>query len=208
MNGRLGGALFLPVRRLVGPLHRRRDALTADEQDAQHALPPLPEPWNQDSRWYRAGFPPREHNELRPLIDGQVYFADLYATLQSARRRVTIAGWCLTPLMALTRSEDRPKSTLGAILDDVSRHAEVYVLLWSGAPARFEPTTRLMQETRTSLLKIAPRVTCELDCRASFSHDHHQKAVTSDRRLAYLGGMDLRTYQCDRWDTSHHELRS
>lgn len=63
------------------------------------------------------------------------------------------------------------------------------------------------EELRRILLAVAPRVLCELDRRASLSHDHHQKAVTIDGRVAYVGGMDLCTFQGDRWDTADHELR-
>jgi phosphatidylserine/phosphatidylglycerophosphate/cardiolipin synthase-like enzyme len=83
----------------------------------------------------------------------------------------------------------------------------VYVLLWEGSPAIFEPTSRTVRETRELLLSIAPRVRCELDNAAPFSHDEHQKAVTIDGRIAYVGGIDLTTFAGDRWDTARHPLR-
>jgi phosphatidylserine/phosphatidylglycerophosphate/cardiolipin synthase-like enzyme len=109
--------------------------------------------------------------------------------------------------MPLLRDRREVQSILADVLAKVSSRAEVYVLLWSGAPALFEPNRKLTQEVRQTLLEIAPRVHCELDNLAHFSHDHHQKAVTIDGRLAYVGGMDISTFQGDRWDTSEHPLR-
>ena len=200
---RLSTIVFLPLRRLAGPLHRRRRVLETDQNDH---LPPLSTPW-EDERWFRGGFPPRWHNALEPLLHGEEYFHDLHAALLSARERVTICGWCLTPLMPLLRGDRQGDSVLANVLREASSRAEVYVLLWGGAPALFEPTERMVKEVQRTLLRIAPRARCEVDRRAPFSHDHHQKAVTIDGRVAYVGGMDLSTFQGDRWDTHEHPLR-
>lgn len=203
MMGRLGGAAFLPARKLAGPLHRRRPSLEHDQNDS---LPSLPAPWH-DERWFRGGFSPHQHNHLTPLIHGKEYFHDLYAMLLTARTRVTICGWAITPLMPLLRDGSPTSAILADVLREVSEQAEVYVLLWSGAPALFQPTHHAVEGARRTLREIAPRVRCVADHRAPFSHDHHQKAVTIDGRVAYVGGMDLSTFQGDRWDTDVHPLR-
>jgi len=200
---RISGTAFLPLRRLAGPLHRRRRVLEGDQNDR---LSPLSPPWD-DNRWFRGGTPPRQHNAIEPLLHGQEYFRDLHQSLLSARTRVTICGWSLTPLIPLLRGEGEGDSILAEVLREVSARADVYVLLWCGAPALFQPTQKMTDEARDTLLKIAPRVHCRLDHRASFSHDHHQKAVTIDGEVAYVGGMDLSTFQGDRWDTGEHPLR-
>lgn len=133
----LSAVLFRDVRRLVGPFHRRRRTLSDEEWARQQRLTPLPAPWNEDERWYRGGFPPRSHNHLLPLVHGVEYFADLYETLRAARTRVTICGWCLTPLLPLVRGDGEAESLLGTVLNDVSARADVYVLLWAGAPLLF-----------------------------------------------------------------------
>lgn len=176
------------------------------DEDQNDQLPPLGAPW-QDPRWFRGDFPPHRHNDVQPLIDGDQYFSDLYDALQSAQERVTIAGWCLTPLMPLRRQGEEHSSLLAEVLAEVSQRAEVLILLWRGAPGLFAPTQHMTRELHQTLQRIAPRVRCELDNTAPFSHDHHQKAVTIDGRLAYVGGMDLSTFQGDRWDTTDHALR-
>src|SRR5947209_18050294 len=80
---RLTPVAFLPIRRAGGRLHRRRRFF---EEDRQDSLPPLPPPWT-DERWFRGGFPPRQHNDLRPLPHGHEYFHDLHATLLKAQER-------------------------------------------------------------------------------------------------------------------------
>jgi phosphatidylserine/phosphatidylglycerophosphate/cardiolipin synthase-like enzyme len=109
--------------------------------------------------------------------------------------------------MALEREEEHGATILAELLREVSGNAEVFVLLWSGASALFQPDTKTVEKARARLLAIAPGVRCELDRTAVFSHDHHQKAVTIDGRVAYVGGMDLSTFQGDRWDTAQHPLR-
>jgi len=68
----------------------------------------------------------------------------LAAALLSARERVTICGWCLTPLTPLLRGDRQGDSVLANVLREASPRAEVYVLLWRGAPALFEPTERMV----------------------------------------------------------------
>ncbi|MGH2442780.1 MAG: phospholipase D-like domain-containing protein, partial [Chloroflexota bacterium] len=198
---------FLPVRRILGPFHRSSQRLDDERVQQERNLPPLPTPWDGDDRWYRGGFPPRAHNKLTPLPHGDAYFKDLLEVLKTARRRVTIAVWCLTPLMDLANPQDSETFLLGEMLHQTSRHAEVLVLLWSGAPALFEPNVHYVKEVRRILLGIAPEVGFQIDDRAAFSHDHHQKAVTVDGRVGYVGGIDLTTFQGNRWDTARHTLR-
>ncbi len=204
---RTSAALFMPVRKVAGPLHRRRSSLTGPDLERQRSLRPAGGPWGNDARWYGSDFPPRRHNSLVSLPHGEEYFAELLDVLASARERVTIAGWCLTPLMSLQRDTSQSPAILVDVLRDVSSRADVFVLLWAGAPALFEPNLHYTKLVHETLRERAPRVRCELDRRAAFSHDHHQKAVTVDGRVAFVGGMDLSTFQGDRWDTGEHHLR-
>jgi phosphatidylserine/phosphatidylglycerophosphate/cardiolipin synthase-like enzyme len=198
--------LSLPVVDLFARRRRRRPVAEHLPEPASRGAPGDP---LGDSRWYPLDFPPRPHSALRPLVHGDTYFGDLCAELARARQRVTIAGWCLTPQMSLLRHdrEGIATSIVADLLRETSERAEVYVLLWEGAPALFQPTAKTVRETRDLLLSLAPRVRCVLDGAAPFSHDEHQKAVTIDGRVGYVGGIDLTTYAGDRWDTSRHPLR-
>src|SRR5579884_426128 len=198
---RIAILLLRPVIDLIGRFFRRRPSLPEAGPISAHAA--------GESPWFPDSFPPRAHNRVTPLLHGDEYFSDLVRVLRAAERRVTIAGWALTPLISLLRDGQEPRdaSILAHLLNEVSQRAEVYVLIWSGAPAFFEPTVRMAEEAQQSLLAIAPNVRYALDHRASFGHCHHQKAVTIDGRIAYVGGIDLTTYQGDRWDTILHEIR-
>lgn len=188
-------------------MHRGRPSLSSDDEERETNLPPLPPPWNADPRWYSGDFPPRAHNRLHALPHGEEYFSDLCHEMKAARHRVTIAGWALTPLMDLLREEQGSAGLFAEIVNEVTKHADVYILLWSGAPALFQPNTKSVEQAREKLLSIAPQAHCELDRTAAFSHDHHQKAASIDGRVAYVGGMDVSTFQGDRWDTDQHPLR-
>lgn len=194
-------SLFRVTRRLSAParfrVNRARSKWKSDETAAISSGDP----------WYDGDFPMRRGSAVSALIDGEMYFGELLTSLRAAQRRVTICGWCLTPLMSLSGKLGDEDAILARVLDEVSQRADVYVLLWAGAPLLFEPTTRLQESIRKALLQAAPRVQCLLDRTAHFSHDHHQKAVTVDGRVAYVGGMDLTTYAGERWDRQGHPLR-
>jgi len=48
--------------------------------------------WTDEQRWFPGGAPPRRHNSLEVLIDGDTDFQRLYEALSEARHYVYIAG--------------------------------------------------------------------------------------------------------------------
>jgi len=161
-------------------------------------------------RWYPLGTPPRRHNRVTPLIDGQAYFSALQEALAHAEHYVYISGWCLTPDIPLAR-EDRPAlqaTQLLTLLAAAAARVPVRVLLWSGAGLLFQPTRQTMKAVQTQIQTQGHGdLICRLDNTARFSHCHHQKAVVIDGRVAFVGGIDLTTFGGDRWDTPRHPLR-
>ena len=195
------------------PVAHRRHAriLSAGEAPADVAARARSTWWGAESRWYAAGTPPRRHTRVTPLIDGETYLRALQEALGSAEQYVYIAGWCLTPHIPLTRGavDVVVDTRLLSLLDAVSQRVPVRVLLWSGAPAFIQPTTRAVRDVQRQLLaQSTGDLRCELDHTAHFSHCHHQKAIVVDGRLAFVGGMDLTTFQGDRWDSTGHPLRA
>lgn len=166
--------------------------------------------WGAEPRWYPADTPPRQHNRVTPLVDGERYFHALTEAIAGAQHYIYVAGWCLTPEIPLQRgTEHLVESRLLQVLDERSRQIPVRILLWSGAFALLQPTRRsvralqqqIQQQSRGNLL-------CRLDRTAHFSHCHHQKAIVIDGQVAFVGGMDLTSFQGDRWDRQGHPLRS
>jgi phosphatidylserine/phosphatidylglycerophosphate/cardiolipin synthase-like enzyme len=208
--------LAASAERLVGPVvgrffHRRHrlalrrgEVSAADRERAAHSW------WGDDTRWYAGGTPPREHNRITPLVDGESYFGAVLEALGSARSYVYIIGWSLTPHIPLSRRsrEDVVNSRLLSVLNDVAQRVPVRILLWEGAPFLLQPTHATTHEVlRTIESESSGDLICRLDGSAHFSHCHHQKAIVVDGQIAFVGGMDLTTYQGDRWDTREHPLR-
>lgn len=165
--------------------------------------------WSDDRRWYWGGSPPRRHNKLSPLVDGQAAFEAMLTAVRDAEHYVYIAGWALTPAFALDRPEMLPSSDglLIDVLAKVSERIPIKILVWGGSLALFEPTRRTTRAARDVLLEMAPAIDCRLDTKSRPTHAHHQKALVVDGRVGFVGGLDLTTLEGDRWDVPGHPLR-
>jgi phosphatidylserine/phosphatidylglycerophosphate/cardiolipin synthase-like enzyme len=167
--------------------------------------------WSNESVWYPGGTPPRIHNQVKPLIDGEKFFGELQQTLSQAKDYVFIAGWSLTPNIPLQR--DNPTqlltSRLLVLLNEVAQQVPVRIVLWNGAPFLFKPDThQTSQVARLIENQAQGDLKCYLDSSAPLSHCHHQKAIVVDGQVAFVGGMDLTTMHGDRYDTQEHSLRA
>ncbi len=166
--------------------------------------------WTDDARWYPGGTPPRQHNTVTPLIDGDEYFVALREAIEHAQHYIFIVGWFLTPYIPLTRQGDQDieESRLLPLLCDAAQRLPVRILLWSGTPAFLQPTNRMVRSVQQAIDQEASGdLVCHLDDTAPATHCHHQKMVVIDGQIAFVGGMDLTTFQGDRWDTSGHPIR-
>jgi phosphatidylserine/phosphatidylglycerophosphate/cardiolipin synthase-like enzyme len=201
------------VSRLIGPLHRRRHRRALHHGALSRELIEQARMswWGDDRRWYPGGTPPRLHNRVTALVDGVHYFCALREALREARHYVYIAGWCLTPTIPLGRdgAGELIDTRLVEVLGEVAARVPIRLLLWSGAPGLFQPTTRRMEAVQQELEdSCLGDLVCHLDRTAPYSHCHHQKAIVIDGQVAFVGGMDLTTFQGDRWDTQQHPLRA
>jgi phosphatidylserine/phosphatidylglycerophosphate/cardiolipin synthase-like enzyme len=199
--------------RLVGPLHRRRHRYALHHGALTEATVRLAREswWGDDRRWYPGGTPPRLHNRVTALVDGAQFFGALCEALRDAQHYVYVAGWCLTPEIPLGRGAEQElvNTRLVELLAGVARRRPVRLLLWAGAPALFQPTTRHVEAIHQTIQSYGLEdLLCHLDRTAHFSHCHHQKAIVIDGQVAFVGGMDLTTFQGDRWDTQQHPLRA
>jgi phosphatidylserine/phosphatidylglycerophosphate/cardiolipin synthase-like enzyme len=81
------------------------------------------------------------------------------------------------------------------------------VLPWAGAPVPlFTPTRAAVRRVRDELIR-GTRVHCALDARERPMHCHHEKIVTVDGNVAFVGGIDLTALGGDRFDSSDHPMR-
>jgi len=165
--------------------------------------------WGDDPRWFAGGTPPRAHNRVLPLIDGERFFAALHADLLAAQHYVYVAGWCFTPELPLRRGNAAllAETRLFSVLAEVAERLPVRLLMWSGAAVLFQPTTAVARAAQETMLRARGDLRYVLDRRARPTHTHHQKAIVIDGQIAYVGGMDLTSFGGDRWDTPTHPLR-
>lgn len=159
-----------------------------------------------DGRLWAAGDPPpRAGNTLDVLIEGSAYLPAVEHAVRSARQRVLIAGWCVTPGFALVR--DEPPVLLRELLAEVAESVDVRVLLWAGAPVPVFKPSRASVRTGLDALVRGTRIKAALDSHERPMHCHHEKLVVVDDEVAFVGGIDLTNLGGDRYDTPEHPAR-
>ncbi|MHB8577763.1 MAG: phospholipase D-like domain-containing protein [Dehalococcoidia bacterium] len=200
------GALMHPLTHLHHRRTLRRGSVGAEEERQVRSAW-----WGDDQRWFPGGTPPRLHNRVTPLIDGAAFLTELQAALGRAQSYVYVAGWCLTPGLPLQRGSRQVliDKRLLSVFSAAAERVPVRVLIWGGARAVLHPTRADMEDVvRAFQTRTGGDLICRLDNTAHFSHCHHQKAIVIDGQVAFVGGMDLTTFQGDRWDVPGHPLRA
>jgi len=155
--------------------------------------------------WADGGPPPRAGNAVEVLIDGTAAFQAMVAAIADAQSYVHITGWHITPEFRMTRGE--PPTRLRQLLADVAARVPVRVLIWAGAPLPvLRPWRRDLRKVRAQLV-AGSRIQCALDARERPMHCHHEKTIVVDGRIAFVGGIDLTSFNGDRSDTPNHPSR-
>jgi phosphatidylserine/phosphatidylglycerophosphate/cardiolipin synthase-like enzyme len=192
VDARLGDAIEAAVR----ARHRRRLRRLGWER----ALEPP-----DGGLWGAGDPPPRPGCSLDVLIDGAQALPAIAEALQGARRFVHLTGWHVAPHFELVR--DEPPVVLGALLAELAERIDVRVLVWAGAPVpAFHPTRSDVRDAIRTLTRHT-RIRCEPDPREHPIHCHHEKTISIDGELAFVGGIDLTDDAGDRFDSSAHEAR-
>jgi phospholipase D1/2 len=146
-------------------------------------------------------------DKARLLIDGQAYFSEFRKAVIAAQRRVLIAGWDIDSQVDLLRSEDDDghPHELGEFLLSVlkkNKLLHIYILLWDFSmiyafERDWSPVFNHENWRRHRRLHLI------LDGNHPPGASHHQKIVTIDESLAFVGGIDLSKW---RWDTNAHKV--
>ncbi|MCV3764487.1 phospholipase D-like domain-containing protein [Rhizobium sp. TRM95796] len=134
------------------------------------------------------------------MVDGAAYFTALDEALRQARRTIWIVGWDFNPDIYLR--PDRPSETLGELLRslvEANGDLEIRILVWAMGPIYSGKSLALFSENSWS---AHPRIHLRFDRRHAIRGSHHQKFVTIDDQLAFIGGIDL-THK--RWDDPRHD---
>ncbi|TMK73189.1 MAG: phospholipase [Actinobacteria bacterium] len=182
------------VERLVRSHHRRRLRRRGWERalDAQG-----------DRLWADGDPPPREGNAIEVLVDGAEALPRIAAELRKARSHVHIAGWYVSPWFDL----EHDGTGLATLLAGLAARVDVRVLVWAGSPLPlFRPDREDVDGVRHAIT-FGSDVRFVVDPKERPMHCHHEKLVVIDDRVAFVGGIDLTTYEGDRWDSRDHVAR-
>src|SRR6202158_5908700 len=188
-------ALGQLVERLTTSHHRRR--LSRVRRTV--AIDPTPGGWADGEP------PPRPGNALTVLVDGAEALEAMADGIAKAQSHVHLTGWHITATFARTRGE-RP-IVLKELLAQVAARIPVRALIWAGVPLP------VMQPWRGDVRRVRDELTagnqiqCALDARERPMHCHHEKTIVIDDRIAFVGGIDLTSFNGDRWDTPEHSPR-
>lgn len=140
------------------------------------------------------------------MIDGAGYFGALRAALMNARRSIVIVGWDVDSRVPIVGADTEPDDGAPVRLRELLTHVveqrpelEAYILLWDFSvlyTLEREPLPRIALDWRTPT-----RIHVRLDDELPLGASAHQKIVVIDRRIAFVGGLDL---TINRWDTPEH----
>ena len=168
--------------------------------------------------------PPRYNNKATAILSGKAYFADLIKSIEGAEKEVLITGWAVAwdALLAPTttqiplRPQPRPLRLYDLIYETLVSKPNVkfYIMPWNDR----DPIQTYDDQTKTVLESINDRLGLSGDDRRvyvvlskSFAavntsyYSHHQKFVVVDRKIGYMGGMDL---YYGRYDTAAYSLKA
>jgi phosphatidylserine/phosphatidylglycerophosphate/cardiolipin synthase-like enzyme len=155
--------------------------------------------------WASGDPPPRPGCSLDVLVDGAEALPAIAEALERARDFVHVTGWHVAPHFELVRGE--PPTILGALLAELAERLDVRVLVWAGAPVpAFHPTRGEVGDAIRNLTRRT-RIRCEPDPREHPFHCHHEKTISIDGEVAFVGGIDLTDDGGDRFDSSDHPAR-
>lgn len=152
---------------------------------------------------------PRDGNKATPLFSGKDYFADLIASIDTAQNEVLILGWQISWDAMLA-----PGVRLYDLLHrNAKRGVKFFVMPWNDTnPVQtYDEQTRIVLEdinVRLGLKGEKKGINVLLSNAVASSNanyfSHHQKCVVVDRKIGYMGGIDL---AYGRYDSAAYSLK-
>ncbi|CAH0491128.1 unnamed protein product [Peronospora farinosa] len=160
-------------------------------RDGSFAIPRNPVHMTSFAKWY---------------VDGSDAYKAIYQGIQSATKEIFIAGWWVCPTIHLLRpAEQYPESRLDLVLQKKAEEGvQVYVLMYKEIAMALTLNSLYSKQVLSKLHKNV-HVLRDPDflMKQLGMWSHHEKIVSIDQRVSFVGGLDL----CfGRWDTHGHEL--
>lgn len=157
---------------------------------------------------YGSLYPPRPDNKVKVFVDGEDYFRKVYQKIKSAKAQVLISDWWLSPELYLKRpARKNEKSMLINVLrkiaeNGVSVYVHVYKEVSSALTLNSKHTVNQLRAAHHNIRAI--RHPKRSIYGGEFLWSHHEKVISIDQEIAFLGGLDL----CyGRFDTHKHPLK-
>ncbi|WEX73893.1 phospholipase D-like domain-containing protein [Sinorhizobium numidicum] len=138
------------------------------------------------------------------LIDAAAYYGCLERTLDRAEEQIWITGWDFDPRIKLR--PDRPDAeALGTKLERLAAqkpNLKIRILIWAMGPIYSGKSLRLFRKQKWA---SHPQIELRFANHRALRGSHHQKLVSIDDRIAFVGGTDL---TARRWDTPDHSAEN
>jgi phosphatidylserine/phosphatidylglycerophosphate/cardiolipin synthase-like enzyme/uncharacterized membrane protein YdjX (TVP38/TMEM64 family) len=135
------------------------------------------------------------------LIDGEDYFRAVAEACENAQESIYILGWDVDSRVRLRRDNGQ-KETLGQLINrlvEEKSQLQIYILEWDFAV--FYSMERELWSQLSFGWMTHKQVHFEMDDTHPTGASQHQKIITIDDQIAFVGGFDLAS---SRWDTSEH----
>ena len=140
--------------------------------------------------------PPSPNGNCQWLIDGETTFKTMYKYLLTAKKEIFICEWWMSLDIPLDRSSENPEeTTLFHIIKKkaINENVQVYVLLYKELSGVTDETKSYTTAER--LKHMGSENIHVLRHRSRFSMNilwsHHEKIISIDQRVAFLGGLDI-----------------
>lgn len=139
------------------------------------------------------------------LVDAAAYYDAFYQAALQAKKSIVLSGWQFDSGVPLLRGDDAPPGAEVRLLKFLNQlceqrpELEIYILAWD-----FHLVFSLEREWMQTLYfewATNERLHFRFDDTQAAQGSHHQKFAVIDRRISFLGGIDL----CEaRWDDRRH----
>lgn len=153
---------------------------------------------------------PRGGNLVKPFTTGAEYFRDFVTECAGATSEICITGWQVNWDAQLNADGLR---LYDVILAAARRGVEIYVMPWchSNPVQTYDYQTAIVFDEINKVLKLGAKKRVHVaraESQATVNQkyfSHHQKQVVIDRKVAYVGGIDL---SYGRFDDATYTLKA
>jgi phospholipase D1/2 len=151
---------------------------------------------------------PTGNNDVVALTSGKKYFAELVKCIAAAKEEIYIVGWQVNWDAVVAPGNVR---LFDVLLSAVQKNnVKIYVMPWDDLPP-----VQTYDDQAKSALELINKITKTKNVEVQLAqahpddgdsfYSHHQKQVIIDRKIAFIGGMDL---AYGRFDDDHYYLKA